>query len=106
MAQTQTTAPLPEKAARLATQSVALKPTGLLLLGTFGSAARPGALLRLEGGETARVTPGDSLGDGTVLAIADGRVVIETAGQTVTLRLPESTLSPGLDGQLRRRTGR
>ncbi len=77
-----------EKAERLATVSVPLNRNGLILLGTFGSDARPGALLRLPNGKTQRVEPGDSLGDSTVLAVASGSVVVKSAGQTMTLKQP------------------
>ena len=77
-----------EKAERLATVSVPLERNGLILLGTFGSDARPGALLRLPNGKTQRVEPGDSLGDSTVLAVASGSVVVKSAGRTMTLKQP------------------
>ena len=102
MAQTEPTAPLHDNVARLATQSVAFDGAALVLLGTFGSPSRPGALLRLADRTTARVAPGDRLGAVTVLAIADGQVVIETAGKTATLVPPGNEMRRAASGPRQR----
>ncbi|WP_306733628.1 amidophosphoribosyltransferase [Marimonas arenosa] len=88
MAHPDPTAPGLDQAARLATVTARFDTDGLILLGTFGSESRPGAILRLPDGDTRRVTTGDTVGDMTVQAISDGKVVIETSGRVSTLVSP------------------
>lgn len=78
----------PQTVAEIATTQTKLDRT--TLIGTFGSASAPGAIIRLRNGETARVMVGDTLDGQTVRAIDDSRVMLSRAGRQTVLSLPQS----------------
>ncbi len=78
--------PTPPKVEELATEAVALERTALI--GTFGSAAAPRALVRLPRGQTQTVTVGDRIAGGTVEAIGADALVLSRAGGQRVLRMP------------------
>ncbi len=80
--------PTPAKVAKLATDQVLLDRTALI--GTFGSDANPGALVREGNGTVTRVTVGDKVAGGVVAAIAPDRLVLSRHGKTEVLELPRS----------------
>ena len=75
--------------ADLATQKGALPLGSLQLIGTFTSDNTRRALLRQAGGRVTTVSVGKKLRQGTVIAINEGAVVLNTAQGTQTLRIPE-----------------
>ena len=78
--------PTPRKVAEPATEQARLKSTAPI--GIFGSEAAPGALVRLPGGDIARVAPGDTVAGGTVVAIGKDRVVLSRLGGELVLEMP------------------
>lgn len=60
----------------------------IALLGTFGPAAAPHALVRLPQGDTQIVTLGDSVAGSTVTAISADRLVLSRKGTQQILRMP------------------
>jgi hypothetical protein len=74
--------------ARNATRSVSLNTGAPLLLGVFGKAEAPQALVRLPSGKTEQVRVGDRLGDAEVRAIDETTLTLVRAGQSQRLRLP------------------
>jgi hypothetical protein len=87
MSTTETQEPTPEHVADLATEQTRMDRTALI--GIFGSASAPGALVRTPNGEIARVTVGDSVAGGTVAAIADGQLLLAFGSRTKALKLPK-----------------
>ena len=81
-----TTEPTPQSVATRATQSVQLP--ALALIGIFGSAEAPAALIRDRDGSFARVGTGDSLGRHTVAAIGTDKVILARGNRTTVLTLP------------------
>ncbi|WP_147105946.1 pilus assembly protein PilP [Tateyamaria sp. syn59] len=79
--------------ADLATQRAALPLRNLQLLGIAGSDSNRRALLRTGGGQTRMVQVGDSLRQGTVIAIGEDRIVLNGGmGQrTLTLPMPDAS---------------
>lgn len=75
------------KVAKLATETANL-PSDIILLGTFGPASRPRALLRRADGRTRKVKVGDRLGGSVVSAIAQQKLTLSTGGQKRVLRQP------------------
>lgn len=71
-----------------ATQRNVLRLNRLALIGTFGSEATPGAMVRLASGRTRRVAVGDRLDGGRVLAIGEGRVIYRKGARDITLQMP------------------
>ncbi len=61
----------------------------IALLGTFGAAASPSALVRLPSGNTQTVTIGDDIAGGTVEAISADRLVLSRMGTHQVLRMPQ-----------------
>ena len=61
----------------------------IALLGTFGAANAPSALIRLPRGNTQTVTIGDSIAGGTVQAIDADRLVLLRMGTAQILRMPQ-----------------
>jgi hypothetical protein len=78
--------PTPSTVKQLATQEVQLPKTALL--GIFGTAAAPSALILLPKGKTQIVTVGDAIGRGTVLAIGKDGLVLGRNGAQYVMRLP------------------
>ena len=77
----------PEGVAQLATERVHLDRVALL--GVFGSAEAPAALVRQANGDTTRVHVGDTVAGGTVPAIGEDRVVVSRSVGQKILRLPK-----------------
>ena len=75
--------------ADLATQRGALPLRNLQLIGIAGTEEAPRALLRTAGGQTRLVSVGDSLRQGTVIAIGADRVVLNGGLGQRTLTLPD-----------------
>ncbi len=84
---TQTT---PQNVAEHATQTRQLKSRGLQLLGLFGSQNEPQALLRLPSGRLRRVSAGEQLSAGRVLAIDPQGIILERKGTARRLVMPGS----------------
>ena len=76
--------------ADLATQRGALPLRNLQLLGVAGSNDNRRALLRTAGGQTRMVQVGDSLRQGTVMAIGEDRIVLNGGMGQRTLKLPDT----------------
>lgn len=79
--------PTPPTVETHATEQVTLGR--IALLGTFGAANAPRALVRLPRGETQSVTIGDALAGGTVAAISADRLVLSRMGTQQVLRMPQ-----------------
>lgn len=71
-----------------ATRSHRFDPTAPMLIGTFGRAEAPRALIRLPSGKIADVARGDRLGRDLVAAIEDGTVILARGGRSTRLVLP------------------
>lgn len=78
----------PPAIAKLATQQVDLPHTALL--GVFGTATAPRALIRLPKGETRTVSIGDRIARSTVAAITSDQLILSRNGRTQILRMPQS----------------
>lgn len=76
--------------ADLATQRDALSLRNLQLLGVVGTEDSRRALLRTPAGQTQMVIVGDSLRQGTVVAIGEDRIVLNGGLGQRTLTLPDS----------------
>lgn len=87
MATTDTGTPTPPKVEKLATQAARLDR--IALIGVFGKAEAPRALIRLPRGETQTVTIGDTVDGGTVEAIGMDLVVVSRRGMQSILRMPQ-----------------
>ncbi|MEO9573867.1 MAG: hypothetical protein ABJ263_14215 [Tateyamaria sp.] len=74
--------------ANLATQKAVLPLRSLQLIGTFTSENARRAFLRHADRKIATVSIGDKLRQGTVIAIDEGAVILNTATGTHTLRIP------------------
>lgn len=61
----------------------------IALLGTFGPATAPRALVRLPRGNTRTVTIGDEIAGGTVQAIETTRLVLSRMGTAQILHMPQ-----------------
>ena len=61
----------------------------IALLGTFGAANAPHALVRLPRGTTQSVKIGDALAGGTVAAISADRLILSRMGNEQILRMPQ-----------------
>lgn len=79
--------PTPAHVAQKATQSAHLP--ALALIGIFGSAEAPAALIRERSGTIQRVTVGDTVAGQTVAAIDTDRVILASGSRTKTLTFPE-----------------
>ncbi|MEL6467173.1 MAG: type II secretion system protein N [Pseudomonadota bacterium] len=82
-----------EIAANLATQHGVLPLRQLQLLGVAGTEENRRALLRTAGGQTRLVRLGDTLRQGTVVAIGEDRVVLNGGLGQRTLALPDPARS-------------
>lgn len=80
--------PTPASVAKIATEKAAL--SRVALIGTFGSASHPGALVREENGDISRVEVGDTFDGGVVAAIGKDSLVLNRNGATKTLKLPRA----------------
>ena len=76
----------PQIVVDLATEQAKLDRTALI--GVFGKQSAPGALIRLPDGAIARVTVGDNVAGGSVVAIDDDRLILTRMGSEQVLRLP------------------
>lgn len=86
MASKDTGTPTPPKVEKLATQKALLGRTALL--GIFGTAAAPNALILFPQGETRIVSIGDTIGKDIVLAIGKDHLVVARKGTQHILHLP------------------
>jgi hypothetical protein len=62
----------------------------LALIGIFGNAEAPAALLRKRSGTTTSVIPGDQVGKYTVAAITTDHIILKLGSKTDVLRLPDA----------------
>ncbi|WP_299612194.1 type II secretion system protein N [uncultured Tateyamaria sp.] len=76
--------------ADLATQRGALPLRNLQLLGIAGPEENRRALLRTAGGQTRLVHVGDSLRQGTIVAIGEDRIILNGGMGQRTLTLPDA----------------
>lgn len=74
--------------AKHATEETRNSLTGLVLLGTFGAAEAPRALVRKGNGKTETVTKGDRLDGRTVVAIEEGRLALASGDRAEWLTQP------------------
>ena len=88
MATQDDTTPTPARVKTLATRQATLG--SIALIGTFGLETAPRALIRLPGGDIARVTRGDAIAGGTVLAIDQSRLILSRMGRELVLELPQA----------------
>jgi len=88
MATVETGGPTPAKVAKLATQQVRLPRK--TLIGVFGSATSPGALVRNDAGQIKRVTVGDEVDGTRVAAIGEDSLILSGRGRDEVLRLPKT----------------
>ena len=77
----------PEIAAN-ATEANALPLNRLVLLGTFGDAKAPAALIRMPSGDVVKVTKGEKTKMGEVVGISDGLVIFAKHDRTTRLSMP------------------
>ncbi len=77
----------PRHVADIATTQTKLDRTALI--GIFGSANAPGALIRLPNGKIARVTVGTTVEGSEVRAIDDSRIMLSRSGRDTVLSLPK-----------------
>ncbi|WP_322865667.1 hypothetical protein U5922_005335 [Aquicoccus sp. G2-2] len=78
-----------EHVTELATSSAWLNLDQTILLGTFGAEDDLGALLRLPSGDVLKVHKGDQFGEGEIIAIGGGHVIIDRTGGTTMLQQPQ-----------------
>ena len=76
----------PQNVAKLATESARLPRR--VLLGVFGPANAPAALVRTNRGDVETVGVGDKIDGDTVAAIGPDSIVISRRGRNEVLRLP------------------
>lgn len=79
----------PATVADLATTPQALDEGALSLIGLTGGAKGYRALLRLPGGRIKRVTPGDRIAWGQVVAIDETGLLFQRNGETRRITLPK-----------------
>lgn len=79
-----------DRTADFATQRDALDLSGLALLGTFGPATTPAALVRLASGRVRKVAVGDRVGHRRVAAIAPDQVILGEGRSVDVLRMPDA----------------
>ena len=80
----------PNRTRDLATQTGRLPDSDVVLLGTFGTEAAPGALLRLRSGKVQRVALGDRVPGGKIIAISGNSLMLAQNGGTQRLTIPGS----------------
>jgi hypothetical protein len=73
---------------KAATTSAPIPRAKPMLLGIFGSADDPSALIRLPSGKIAEVSRGDRLGPDTVLAVAEDSVILKRGNKAQRLTMP------------------
>jgi hypothetical protein len=78
--------PTPQTVEKLATQEVKLDRTALI--GIFGTASAPKALIRLPRGQTRTVTVGDRIAGATVGAIGEDRLVLVRGSRQEVMQMP------------------
>lgn len=86
MATQDTGTPTPAEVKKLATKEVKLERVALI--GIFGTAEKPSALIRLPKGNTVTVAIGDELEGGVVAAIGAGQLVLARSGRQYVMRMP------------------
>lgn len=79
--------PTSNQIAEIATVHVAMPR--LALLGIFGSADAPAALIRETAGTTTRVVPGDKIERYLVAAIGDDRLILTSGPKSHVLMMPK-----------------
>ncbi|MGR3540476.1 MAG: hypothetical protein ACU0BS_03495 [Hasllibacter sp.] len=82
------TIPTSASVARTATQDNAIRLRNLNLIGVYGSASSPRALVRLPSGRYQRVQVGDRLDGGRVQAIQGDRLQYVKNGRAIVLEVP------------------
>lgn len=78
----------PDNVAEMATQSHALTRGRTDLIGLFGAQDQMSALIRTPGGSIQRVSVGETLSIGRVVAIDDKGIMVTKNGQNRRLTLP------------------
>lgn len=78
--------PTPQTVEKLATQEVKLDRTALI--GIFGTASAPKALILLPRGQTRTVTVGDRIAGATVGAIGEDRLVLVRGSRQEVMQMP------------------
>ncbi|WP_204114771.1 pilus assembly protein PilZ [Shimia biformata] len=78
----------PKKVADTATQQGVLKRGQLTLIGIAGAGSDRRVLFRTSTGHIVTAEPGKPSRVGTIVGIADDRVVLRRSGRDVTLTLP------------------
>lgn len=82
------TGPVPGGVARAATEANVLNLRELNLIGVYGASNARMALIRTSRGQYVRVTVGDSLDGGRVVAIGENALNYVKRGRTYTLQMP------------------
>lgn len=78
----------PNNVAQTATQENALPHGGTVVLGVFGSASAPEALVRTSGGQIRRIKTGSRLAASQVVAIDERGLVLQRGSRTQRLEIP------------------
>lgn len=78
----------PQKTLQTATVENAMPKSWVTLLGTVIKPGSVKALVRYSSGRIDTVTPGDKLGNGRVVAIEEGALMLALNGKTKKLTLP------------------
>ncbi len=78
----------PPQVATHATETSTLALNKPVLLGTFGSPEKPGALIRMPSGHVEKVSKGESTRVGKVVGISEGEVIVARHGHTSRLTMP------------------
>ncbi|UYV39036.1 hypothetical protein N4R57_08500 [Rhodobacteraceae bacterium D3-12] len=76
------------KVATAATETTAMRLNNVALIGTFGSADAPGALIRLPAGKILKVSTGDQTTIGKVVGISQSELLLAKGGRTLRLAMP------------------
>jgi len=88
MAQTKSNAAGGKPVGDIATLRADFNPRKTILLGTFGTKAKPGALVRLPSGTVKKVATGDTVEGAVVQTIGEGKVVLAKGTNTRTMHSP------------------
>lgn len=80
--------PSPTEVTTHATEPSMLTLNKPVLLGTFGSPEKPGALIRMPSGDVMKVSKGENTRVGKILGISEGEVIVATFGRTTRLTMP------------------
>lgn len=74
--------------AHAATTSAPIPRAKPMLIGIFGSAEAPSALVRLPSGKITEVSRGDRLGPDTVMAVAEDSIILQRGNKAHRLTMP------------------